>query len=97
VAFNVNATGAAARANAQVAKERRAEMYLHPIGALRAALAQGAVIANPRKEGNDDVTWGQSGPVVRGMLVHPHARGDNGNAGNKAFVDGGSPPRTWGQ
>jgi hypothetical protein len=55
VAFNVNAAGVATRASAQVAKDRRAELYHHPIGALRAALAQGAVIANPRKEGNDDV------------------------------------------
>ena len=55
VAFNVNAAGVATRASALVAKDRRAEMYQHPIGALRAALAQGAVIANPRKEGNDNV------------------------------------------
>jgi len=55
VAFNVNAAGVAARASAQVANDRRAELYHHPIGALRAAMAQGAVIANPRKEGNDDV------------------------------------------
>ena len=55
VAFNVNATGMATRASDQVAKDRRAEMYHHPIGAVRAALAQGAVVANPRKEGNDDV------------------------------------------
>ena len=38
-----------------MAKDRRAELYHHPVGAVRAALAQGAVIANPRKEGNDDV------------------------------------------
>jgi glyoxylase-like metal-dependent hydrolase (beta-lactamase superfamily II) len=55
VAFNVNAAGVATRASAQVAKDRRAELYHHPVGAVRAALAQGAVIANPRKEGNDNV------------------------------------------
>src|SRR5215471_4220891 len=55
VAFNVNATGMATRASDQVAKDRRAEMYHHPIGAIRAALAQGAVVANPRKEENADV------------------------------------------
>jgi len=54
-AFNVNPAGMATRASNQVAKDRRAEMYHHPIGAIRAALAQGAVVANPRKEGNDDV------------------------------------------
>jgi glyoxylase-like metal-dependent hydrolase (beta-lactamase superfamily II) len=56
VAFNVNPqTMAGARQNAQVAKDRRAELYHHPVGALKAALAQGAAVANPRKDGNDDV------------------------------------------
>src|SRR5262249_42920704 len=54
-AFNVNPAGMATRASNQAAKDRRAEMYHHPIGAIRAALAQGAVVANPRKDGNDDV------------------------------------------
>ena len=31
------------------------ELYHHPIGAIRAALAQGSAITDPRKEGNDDV------------------------------------------
>lgn len=55
VAYNVAANGTATRAATQVAKDRRMELNHHPIGALRAALAQGALIANPRKEGNDDV------------------------------------------
>jgi len=55
VAFNVNAAGVPARASGLVAKDRRTEMYHHPIGALRAALAQGAVVANPRKDGTADV------------------------------------------
>src|SRR5262249_61986771 len=54
-AFKGTPAGGAAGATAQVAKDRRAEMYHHPIGALRAALAQGAVVANPRKDGNADV------------------------------------------
>jgi len=54
-AFNVNPAGMATRASNLAAKDRRAEMYHHPIGAIRAALAQGAVVANPRKDGNDDV------------------------------------------
>ena len=54
-AFNVNAAGMATRASSQVAKDRRAEMYQHPIGVVRAALAPGAVVSNPRKDGNDDV------------------------------------------
>src|SRR5215475_500686 len=55
VAFNVNPAGVAARANDQVAKDRRTELLHHPIGALKAALAQGATAANPRKDGNADV------------------------------------------
>jgi glyoxylase-like metal-dependent hydrolase (beta-lactamase superfamily II) len=55
VAFNVAATGAATRAAAQVAQDRHSELYHHPIGALKAALADGAQLTNPRKEGNDDV------------------------------------------
>ena len=55
VAFNVNPAGAATRANAAAAKDRRAELLHHPVGALRAALAQGATIANPRKDGSNDV------------------------------------------
>ena len=55
VAYNVSPAGAATRASAAAAKDRRAEMLHHPIGALRAALAQGATIANPRKDGSADV------------------------------------------
>ena len=55
VAYNVAANGTATRASTQAAKDRRMEMYHHPIGALRAALGQGAQLSNPRKEGSDDV------------------------------------------
>ena len=55
VAYNVAANGTATRASTQTAKDRRMEMYHHPIGALRAALGQGAQLSNPRKEGSDDV------------------------------------------
>ena len=55
VAYNVPATGPATRGAEQVAADRHIELYHHPIGALRAALSDGAQITNPRKEGNDDV------------------------------------------
>jgi glyoxylase-like metal-dependent hydrolase (beta-lactamase superfamily II) len=56
VAFNVTAaTGAGARQNEQVMKDRRADLYHHPVGAMKAALAEGAVIANPRVEAGEDV------------------------------------------
>jgi len=54
VAYNVAANGIATRAAAQVAKDRRMELYHHPVGALRAALSQGAQVSNARKEGTDD-------------------------------------------
>ena len=61
VAFNVppptpeNANPPATRQTELLAKERRAEMYHHPITAVRAALAEGAQVTNARKDGNDDV------------------------------------------
>lgn len=55
VAYNVAANGTATRAAAQVAKDRRMELYHHPVGALRAALGQGAQLSNPRTEGSQSV------------------------------------------
>lgn len=55
IAFNVAPDGAATRAVAQVAKDRRAELRHSPIGILRAALMPGAKVANPRKHENHDV------------------------------------------
>jgi glyoxylase-like metal-dependent hydrolase (beta-lactamase superfamily II) len=55
VAYNVAATGMVTRAADQVAKDRHSELFHHPIGALRAALSEGAQLTNARKEGNDDV------------------------------------------
>ena len=55
VAYNVPATGPATRAAEQVAKDRHSELFHHPIGALRAALADGAQVTNARSEGSDDV------------------------------------------
>ena len=51
VAYNVGANGMAQRAAEQVAKARRMELFHHPVGALRAALAQGAQLTAPRTEG----------------------------------------------
>jgi glyoxylase-like metal-dependent hydrolase (beta-lactamase superfamily II) len=55
-AYNVAAaTGMATRAAEQVGKDRHSELFHHPLGALRAALSEGAEVTNQRKEGNDDV------------------------------------------
>jgi glyoxylase-like metal-dependent hydrolase (beta-lactamase superfamily II) len=47
VAYNVGANGNATRASNTVARDRRAEMYHHPITAVRAALDAGAKLTNP--------------------------------------------------
>jgi len=67
VAYNVAANGTAARQLDEVARDRRMELYLHPIGVLRAALAEGTQLSNPRKDGNNDVidiTAGQGDKVT---------------------------------
>jgi hypothetical protein len=55
VAYNVNASGEAARAGAQEARDRRVDLLHHPLTVVRAALAQGASVTNLRQEGDDDV------------------------------------------
>lgn len=54
VAFNVGADGMATRQNDLVATDRRIFLYHHPIGAVRAALGQGAQVTNFRNEGGSD-------------------------------------------
>ncbi len=48
VAYNVPANGNATRASNAVAKDRRADVYHHPVTILRAALDPAAKLANPR-------------------------------------------------
>lgn len=55
VAYNVGANGAATRAAEQVGTDRHSELFHHPIGALRAALSEGAQVTNARTEENNDV------------------------------------------
>jgi len=55
VAFDVTPDGVARRVGGQQVMERRAEMLRHPITAVRAALAEGAVVTNRRSQGDDDV------------------------------------------
>jgi hypothetical protein len=53
VAFDVDG-GQASRLDATTARDRRAELYHHPIGFLRAALATGARLDRARTEGDQD-------------------------------------------
>lgn len=48
VGYNVAPNGTATRVSNAVAKDRRAEMYHHPVTIVRAALDPGAKLANPR-------------------------------------------------
>jgi glyoxylase-like metal-dependent hydrolase (beta-lactamase superfamily II) len=51
VAYNVSPAGAASRATARTAFDRRAELFHHPIGILREALGTEAQLGNAREEG----------------------------------------------
>jgi glyoxylase-like metal-dependent hydrolase (beta-lactamase superfamily II) len=53
VAYNIGANGNATRASDTVAKDRRAEVYHHPITIVRAALDPAAKLSNPRTLGNE--------------------------------------------
>ncbi len=55
VAYNVGANGSATRAGETVAADRRAEIYHHPLGIVRAALDQSATLTNPRTSGEERV------------------------------------------
>ncbi len=50
IAYNVAASGTATRAGGTAASDRRLEILHHPVAAVRAALAGGATLANPRTE-----------------------------------------------
>jgi glyoxylase-like metal-dependent hydrolase (beta-lactamase superfamily II) len=61
VAYNVAANGTATRAINAVARDRRAEIYHHPIAIVRAALDPAAKVTNPRDANGQrvvDVTTG---------------------------------------
>ena len=55
LAFDVATNGVIVRHPAQIAVQRRAELLHHPLGLMRAALAPDARLANPRKDGANDV------------------------------------------
>ena len=55
VAYNVAPNGTATRAANAVAKDRKIELYHHPLTIVRAALDPAAKLANPRTAGNERV------------------------------------------
>jgi glyoxylase-like metal-dependent hydrolase (beta-lactamase superfamily II) len=55
VAYNVAPNGTATRAPNTVAKDRKAELYHHPLTIVRAALDPAAKLANPRTAGSERV------------------------------------------
>ena len=52
VAFSAAPDGTAMRATDQVARQRRAELYYHPIGFLQAVFSGRGIASNTRREGN---------------------------------------------
>jgi glyoxylase-like metal-dependent hydrolase (beta-lactamase superfamily II) len=55
IAYNIGATGTPTRASNAVAKDRRAELFHHPITIVRAALDPAAKLTNPRTAGKERV------------------------------------------
>jgi glyoxylase-like metal-dependent hydrolase (beta-lactamase superfamily II) len=55
VAYNIAASGTATRASNAVARDRRADLYHHPITIVRAALDPAAKLANPRTMANQRI------------------------------------------
>jgi glyoxylase-like metal-dependent hydrolase (beta-lactamase superfamily II) len=53
VGYNVAANGTATRVADSAARDRRFDMYHHPLTIVRAALDPGATLANPRTTGNE--------------------------------------------
>ena len=53
VGYNIAPNGTATRVSNAVAKDRRAEIYHHPLKIVRAALDPGAKLANPRTAGRE--------------------------------------------
>jgi len=75
VAYSVSASGGISRASAQVAKDRFAELHHHPVVLVRAALGQGATLANARTEGSErlvDITLPGGGPFILGIDEATH-------------------------
>ncbi len=55
VGYNANNTGASARISAQATRDRRVEMYHHPLVMAHAALAPTANVANVHSNGNETI------------------------------------------
>lgn len=88
VAYAVSASGGISRSSAQAAKDRFAELHHHPVVLVRAALGEGATLANARTEGTEqlvDITLPGGGPFtlaldatthvptrIRSMAAHPN-------------------------
>ena len=53
IGYNVGGNGAAARVSAEVTRDRRVELYHHPVAIVRAALEPGAVLSNAHTSGQE--------------------------------------------
>jgi glyoxylase-like metal-dependent hydrolase (beta-lactamase superfamily II) len=91
VAYTIAANGTPSRAGAQAARDRRAELYHHPVVLVRAALGQGAIATNARTDGGlrlVDITVGDAGPFTlaidsgTGVPSRISSAGDHPNLGD---------------
>ena len=55
IAYNITANGVAVRASAAAARDRRVDMFRHPITIIRAALDPGAKLSNLRRQGDQQL------------------------------------------
>lgn len=95
VAYNVSASGTAARAGEVAARDRRVELLHHPITIVRAAIDPAATLTNPRSEGNEqlvDLTTAAGDQLTLAVDARTHlparviSMADNANMGDVAIV-----------
>jgi hypothetical protein len=95
VAYNVGADGSATRASDTAARDRRIELLHHPVTAVRAAVAQGAMLSNLRSDGGlqlVDITTADGDMVTLGIDESTHlparvtSMADNANMGDVTLV-----------
>src|SRR4051812_14250543 len=95
VAYNVTPDGMASRAGDAAAHDRRIELLHHPITAVRAALATGTRLSNPRTNGHEqlvDITTAARDKLTLAIDAQTHlparviSMSDNPNMGDVAVV-----------
>jgi hypothetical protein len=74
VAFDVAADGTATRVSEEIARERKAELYHHPIGFLQAVFSGRGVASHTRREGQYEAVDMTIDGTIYTMFVDPATR-----------------------